>query len=549
MIRIGSMELKTEVKEKMRFGNRIGKSVLFFVLLFAAILSLHGNVLAGTPHMKKVGNDTVYIDASGKIVQNKWVKYRDNWYYAGDRGVIRKNAIIAKAGKKRYVNAGGKMVTSSDLLVKGYLYHADQDGVLTIRKKWVKIGNNWFYGDANGKILKSSLVKSLGKLYYVNAKGRMIKNSNVLAKDKLYHADADGVLTVRKRWVEVNGRWYFGGTDGTIYKNRAVSSGGDLFYLNASGVMITSGKAVCGTKLYKAGKSGKLSLTSGWAKISGKWYCAKSDGSLLRNVMKDISGKKYAFDSKGVMYASRLWTLDGKLRYSNAGGVVRQKSGWLKVSGKWYYSDSDGVFYRNCSVTVDGERYYMDSTGAWIGKKPTIDQYLGAKNLYKWEKDHFNNYYFITPYKFLWGNETHPERLIQPYGLYGNDGGMNCTGFISSLISSSGGDLSKVSAMGGYGGYANAANYWRLAQNGLVEYYTFSSVSELLRSGKAKKGDIMYLEPDWSRPGADCHMGVFWGDSSSDDKLWSMTLATKCTVTNIKMVDPVERVYLFPITH
>ena len=43
-------------------------------------------------------------------------------------------------------------------------------------------------------------------------------------------------------------------------------------------------------------------------------------------------------------------------------------------------------------------------------------------------------------------------------------------------------------------------------------------------------------------------MGVFWGDTSSENALWSQTLRTKCTVTEIYMVDPVNQIYYFPIS-
>ena len=188
----------------------------------------------------------------------------------------------------------------------------------------------------------------------------------------------------------------------------------------------------------------------------------------------------------------------------------------------------------------------MDKTGAKINGKPTIDQYLKCDDIYGFMTSHFSDYYFKMPYRNLYGNTNTPERLIRPYGEFGDDAGMNCTGFISSLVYYSGGDLSLVTAMGRFGGYGNADNYLMLATKGLVRYEVFKDVKQLLSSGKAKKGNIFYLAPKW-KSGMDCHMGVFWGDTPSENKLWSQTAATWCTVTEIYMVDPINQIYMFPI--
>ena len=133
-----------------------------------------------------------------------------------------------------------------------------------------------------------------------------------------------------------------------------------------------------------------------------------------------------------------------------------------------------------------------------------------------------------------------------PIGEYGDDAGLNCTGFISSLVKGSGGDLSLVTAMGRFGGYGNADNYLMLATKGYVRYEVFKSVKDLLKSGRAKKGNIFYLAPKW-KSGGDCHMAVFWGDTPSENKIWSQTYKTRCTVTEIYMVDPINQIYMFPL--
>ena len=178
---------------------------------------------------------------------------------------------------------------------------------------------------------------------------------------------------------------------------------------------------------------------------------------------------------------------------------------------------------------------------------PAIDEYLGATGVVKWLEDHCNDYYLKT--EFLIGSYSfdNPENLLHPYGEYGEDGRMNCTGFVSHVMKSCGGDLSILTAQGQWGGYANAVSYWKLANQGAVGCLTFDSVEELLASGEARKGDILYLEPDWSAENTDCHIGFFWGDDSSDNKFWNSDLRGNA-ITEITMIDPIQKIYLFPLS-
>ena len=184
---------------------------------------------------------------------------------------------------------------------------------------------------------------------------------------------------------------------------------------------------------------------------------------------------------------------------------------------------------------------------------PFIDEYLGCKGLYSWMLDHFNDYYFKTPYIGIWEHVEHPEELMQPYGEYGENGGMNCSGFISHLLMSAGGDLEKVSEMGMEAKFGDADSYLYLALRDKVQYETFDSVDDLLKSGKARKGDLLYLYPvkdpnaDEDDPKPDCHMGVFWGETSSENKMWSASRDNGCSTTEIKMINDIAKVYLIPI--
>ena len=205
------------------------------------------------------------------------------------------------------------------------------------------------------------------------------------------------------------------------------------------------------------------------------------------------------------------------------------------------------------AVTEEPKPVEREAHVTLIEGLPFIDEYLGCKGLYSWMLDHFNDYYFKTPYIGIWEHVEHPEELMQPYGEYGENGGMNCSGFISHLLMSAGGDLEKVSEMGMEAKFGDADSYLYLALRDKVQYEAFDSVDDLLKSGKARKGDLLYLYPvkdpnaGENDPKPDCHMGVFWGETSSENKMWSASRDSGCTTTEIKMINDIAKVYLIPI--
>ena len=385
-------------------------------------------------------------------------------------------------------------------------------------------------------------VRASGKWYYIRENGKKTKGW-LEDGDSWYYLNAKGVM--QKGWQQISGKWYYFRDNGQMQTGwKSIS--GKLFYFGTNGIMKT-GWVKWRNDWYFFSEKGIMQ--TGWVQYKDGWYYMDQDGKLCSNRVLKSRGDVYYLDENGRALTSDFYTVGDKLYYADENGITRKEEGCLTVNGKKYYSDSKGVFYTSQYITVNGEKFFVDKTGARIKGKPTIDQYLKCEDLYEFMVSHFNDFYFKTPYRGLSAStQNHQERLIMPYGLYGEDAGMNCTGFISSLVSLTGGDLSLVAAMGEWGGYGNANNYRHLAFKGLVKYETFNSVSELLKSGKAKKGNICYLEPDL-RYGGDCHMVVFWGDTSSENKVWSQRTRTLCNVTEFGMGHPIGRIYMFPIEH
>lgn len=103
---------------------------------------------------------------------------------------------------------------------------------------------------------------------------------------------------------------------------------------------------------------------------------------------------------------------------------------------------------------------------------------------------------------------------------------MNCAGFVVAVLRACGANTSIIgnyTAKDGYnrGNEANASKWEEYCRDNNAVSYTFSSKEQMLASGILEKGDIIYMEPvDWNHSNSDCHIGFFWGSSSSEDLYW-----------------------------
>ena len=138
------------------------------------------------------------------------------------------------------------------------------------------------------------------------------------------------------------------------------------------------------------------------------------------------------------------------------------------------------------------------------------------------EAHEHDNFYLGTPY--------FPGDYQSPNGdtSYNGKAGMNCGGFVSYVLRKAG--LRAQEAMGliklvpgqsslfgsgkPYDLLAGASNYRNLIKNAGLEAYVFSSPFKLISSGKAEKGDILFIDkgPN-AKPGEDTHIGFYWEDS------------------------------------
>lgn len=208
----------------------------------------------------------------------------------------------------------------------------------------------------------------------------------------------------------------------------------------------------------------------------------------------------------------------------------------------------------------NGDRYYSiyNNNGTWLGYlnssavsfKRTVGDFLGTdrNRLVSRLKSHENDRFYLgTPYRSLNGNPYNRGYVMSPNGAPTGFGpGMNCTGFVAYAYQDGGANLNKItSASNQWGGIGNAYN-WRNALTANTDYQVFNSINQLLSSGQAKRGDILYFEPNYNLPGPDPHIGIFWGANGKDNKIWHSTYPVN-NISHIYSGTPFTKIYLFSL--
>ena len=351
---------------------------------------------------------------------------------------------------------------------------------------------------------------------------------------------------VQPHWIYQNRNWYYILANGEKAKYW-LNVDGEQYYLNSKGEMKT-----------------------GWLYCKGSWYYFNRSGAMVRG-WRYINGNWYFFNSNGTM--KQYWLKDGgKWYYLNSSGAM--VTGWLYCSKDYYYFYSNGSMASNCWINY---RYYVNGNGEWVYRQRTLDlmMHTDRAHVVAWLSSHENDSYYIgTPYagrnassgpSKIYG--WNPTGCIRPYGRYaGYNPGMNCTGFVADVLAYSGAGWDIIEQQVGKNGrnYIGATAWFNYAMQNNALYYHFDTISEALNSGKLKKGDIIYFKPytfgrDRYGNGGDTHMGIFWGNTSGDNRFWHSTAGSARGVegagtlsrgNQISVLSPpcVSEVYVFPLS-
>lgn len=122
-----------------------------------------------------------------------------------------------------------------------------------------------------------------------------------------------------------------------------------------------------------------------------------------------------------------------------------------------------------------------------------------------------DNYYLGTPYRS--GNWRSPNGDRS----YNGSAGMNCSGFVwhvlKSCIRRAGHNPNNYQVLS----FTTPRGWYGVLEDNNIRYYVFNNKYEALRSGVMSKGDIIMMFCNSAMlPSGQNHIGIYWGDGSSD---------------------------------
>ena len=477
-----------------------------------------------------------YAAPSGEL-QGGWRYVWGAWYWLDPSTKAMATGLVNDGSSLYAMGASGAMETGW-ALVDGAWYHAAGSGVLDVG--WYWDGSQWYWLDLETRAMATGEFEAYGDRYYALADGAIQMSGWAPCGEGLALLRSNGAV------IFVAGKNASGapvvqsGAQSTVRGDSweqtlpgFFSVDGKTFYANADGEL-QSGWVRIGDSHYFFDSD--YAMQTGWYWDGSSWYWLDSDGSM--------AGSWYFFDDSGAMATG--WKQCGEAWYffRSSGSM---ETGWLSWGGAWYYLDSSGAmqtgwlhygsaWYWLDEATgrmassgwydCDGTRSWFNASGVWVDTSGSVLGVSRQRLLEQLISHENDSYYLGTRYD----TSLSPVCCTYPNGEPRSDGftGMNCGGFVSHAYAKAGGDLSKIAnnqsnspwpGGPGRGSFCNAYRWYGYALDSGATVLQFNSVSELLASGEARKGDLVFFYP-FNPYSTDCHIGFFWGDTPYENRFW-----------------------------
>ena len=310
----------------------------------------------------------VYYNADGQMQYGEQ-KINGKWYhFQTDNGNIARGWYTLEDGRRVYydVDADGNGTGMLHGLnqINGQSYYFDvSDGdeksglqvvnnqtyyfnPIMVKNGEAKIGNYWYYFDADGQMQTGFVTLKDGRLVYYNADGQMQYGEQKI-NGKWYHFQTDNGNTARGWYTLEDGRRVYydvdnlGAGQGMLHGIQKV--GNDYYYFNPGyGTEETDLKTVDGQQYYFA-------------------------PTMVANQEEHLADHWYYFGANGQMQTGFVTLKDGRLVYYNADGQMQY--GEQKINGKWYHFQTDnGNTARGWYTLEDGRQVYYDVDDAGNGQ-------------------------------------------------------------------------------------------------------------------------------------------------------------------------------------
>lgn len=452
-------------------------------------------------------NGTPYIfNSSGAMLSSQWALIDNNWYYADSNGLLHGGWLLL-GNSWYYLDPGSHIMLTGFVQVGSSTYFLTSSGAMATG--WALADGTWYYAASNGAIQRGRWIKSGSAWYYLDdVSGAMRTGEFAVGSTRYFSYDSGAMAS--SCWINLNDGMAWANSSGALSEPLPTSSDGSPVVADRADLSSLPGTIHIGDAVFYVDANGAVNVTSGWIMSNGAsgesdntWYYASSNG-VLKSGWQYVNGTWYWMDPS----------------------TFKMKTGWLNDGGTWYWLQPSGAMFTNGWLKIDGVDYYFNASGAWLNTSGSV---LGVNrsSLVNWLMSHENDgYYRGTRY------DTHlsQETCMYPKGDLRWDGytGMNCGGFVSHAYMKAGGNLAPIAAEQshspwsggpGRGGCVNAYRWYGYAIDTCANVTYFNSIDELLRSGLARKGDIVFFNP-YNPYADDSHIGFFWGNSPSENLFW-----------------------------
>ena len=177
-------------------------------------------------------------DRNGRMAENSWFTYDNNFYYAKGDGAIYKNGFQEVDGNLYYFRSWGGVYRNTFFTVKGKTYIAQNDGSIyhASQTGWVQLGDQTYWINQDGSV-QTGWLKLEGKWYWLKADGTRAASEWITYDNNRYYFDGDGVMYTGMK--EVDGTRYYFHSWGGVYHNESFTWQGKKYWAKDDGTFYT----------------------------------------------------------------------------------------------------------------------------------------------------------------------------------------------------------------------------------------------------------------------------------------------------------------------
>ena len=348
-------------------------------------------------------NDKYYDGITGALVTNSYVQVDKVWYYVGNDGKRLKGSQTINNVSVYFDSYSGKQA-KGEFSDNGYYYDKDSGAKVDLgTSRYVQVNDNWYYVNAEGKILKGeqtidgvqvnfdpySGMQTKGG--FVDSRGQLIseKKHNTYERPSKFYDNNSGAL-VKNQYFNNNGKWYYADAQGNILTGPQTIDGGHV-YFDSYGVQAKDAIAE-GYYYDKDSGARHAAPRKQFIKAGGKLYYLDDDNK-INSGYKKIDGKDYFITGYGEVLRGEFGPYGYEPYYdSETGAAVRQR-GFVKSGRDWYYLDDEGNKALGLAK-IDGNLYYFSNP---VATKYRMGEQVKGKLVRPYEFLHYNRSPYDNP--------------------------------------------------------------------------------------------------------------------------------------------------------